>query len=127
MIYVFVGIGGAMGSILRYFLTYLHSPESVIPYGTLFVNLTGSYVLGWFTARFIGFKKLNPRLSAAFSTGLLGSYTTFSTFCLELVKLMESGHYFYSFAYLVVSLAGGFLLSWLGYRTAFVKRGGMQR
>ncbi|WP_409270323.1 fluoride efflux transporter CrcB [Neobacillus sp. SCS-31] len=124
MAYVFVGIGGAIGSILRYFLTYLHSPDSAMPYGTLFVNLTGSFVLGWFTARFASFKKLHPHLSAAFSTGLIGSYTTFSTFSLEIVNLADAGHYFYSFAYLAVSLAGGILLCWLGYKAAFMKREG---
>ncbi|WP_059170750.1 fluoride efflux transporter CrcB [Bacillus sp. FJAT-27445] len=124
--YLFVGLGGAIGSILRYYLSYLHAPESVMPYGTLLVNLSGSFLLGWFTARFGTFKKLHPHLSAAFSTGLLGSYTTFSTFCLELVKLLETGHYFYTLAYLVISFAGGIVLAWLGYRTAFVKRGGVE-
>ncbi|WP_316569941.1 fluoride efflux transporter CrcB [Neobacillus sp. YIM B06451] len=127
MAYVFVGIGGAIGSILRFFLTYLHSSGSAMPYGTLFVNLTGSFVLGWFAARFTSFKRLHPLLSTAFSTGLIGSYTTFSTFCLEIVNLADAGQYFYSFAYLAVSLAGGIFLSWLGYRVGFVKKGDMQR
>lgn len=127
MAYVFVGLGGAIGSILRYLLSYLHTPESVFPYGTLIVNLSGSFLLGWFTARFTAFKKLNPQLSLAFSTGLLGSFTTFSTFSLEMVKHIEMGRYFFALAYLVISIAGGILLAWLGYRQARVKLGGMEK
>ncbi|RDU36489.1 fluoride efflux transporter CrcB [Neobacillus piezotolerans] len=126
MVYVFVGIGGAIGSIFRYLLSFLHTPETVIPYGTLAANLSGSFLLGWFTAKSTIFKKLHPQLALAFSTGLLGSYTTFSTFCLEIVKYIEAGQYLYTLAYLVISLAGGILLAWFGYKSALVKLGGVE-
>lgn len=118
MVYLFVGIGGIIGSIIRYVLSNAVSDlwNSSFPYGTLFVNLTGSFLLGWVTNKLVALKKLPPHLLTALTTGVIGSYTTFSSFCLETIKLMEAGNYLFSFLYIVISLLGGLLFVRMGLK-----------
>ncbi|RHW42225.1 fluoride efflux transporter CrcB [Neobacillus notoginsengisoli] len=127
--YFYVGIGGAAGSLLRYLLSFLQTPDSLLPYGTLIVNLSGSFFLGYLTSRYKDKIKIPEYLYTAFTTGLIGSYTTFSTFCLEVIKLIESGHAVLSFLYLLISVAGGIVLAWYGLfvgRTGWKRREGVQ-
>ncbi|MED3564296.1 fluoride efflux transporter CrcB [Bacillus xiapuensis] len=116
MVYLFVGMGGIIGSLLRYALSLL--AEDIwgdrFPIGTLLINLTGAFLLGWFTTRFGDSKRLHPYLITAFSTGVIGSYTTFSTFCLETVRLLEAEDYFKGMIYILLSLFGGLLFVKLG-------------
>ncbi|MED4204037.1 fluoride efflux transporter CrcB [Neobacillus mesonae] len=118
MVYLFVGIGGIIGSVIRYLLSTAVAGfmDETFPFGTLFVNLTGAFLLGWITNKFVSLKKLPPLLLTALTTGVIGSYTTFSTFCLETIKLMEQGQYLYSFFYILISLLGGLLFVRIGLK-----------
>lgn len=116
MLYLFVGIGGILGSLFRYFLSIsaVQLVGKEFPAGTLFINLSGALLLGWFTRRFVLSKKLNPYFTTAFSTGFIGSYTTFSTFCFESVNLLQTGYELKGIIYILVSLFGGLLFVRLG-------------
>ncbi|QCJ43101.1 fluoride efflux transporter CrcB [Bacillus sp. S3] len=109
MVYFFVGLGGIAGSLLRYFLSILgeHFLGSHFPTGTLFINLSGAFFLGWITSRWVNRKKLPPYILTALTTGLVGSYTTFSTFCYETVHLFEGREYAFGVLYICISLVGG--------------------
>jgi fluoride exporter len=116
LVYFFVGIGGIVGSLLRYFMSTFASGlwGKGFPFGTLIINLTGSFILGWFTTKYILPKRLHPYIISAFSTGVIGSYTTFSTFCLETVHLVENNEYIKGLLYVLISLLGGLLFVRLG-------------
>lgn len=116
MIYLYIGLGGIAGSLLRYFVSiltiYLWNPE--FPLATLTINLTGSFLLGWFLSKFSASKKLSAEMISMISTGVIGSYTTFSTFCLESIHLIEAEMYLECFLYIFVSLVGGLILVRIG-------------
>jgi fluoride exporter len=106
-----VGLGGIAGSLLRYFLSAIagHFGGEEFPIGTLLINLSGALLLGWVSNQLVISKKLPPYLLTALTTGVIGSYTTFSTFCYETVHLFDTGEFLYGFLYLFVSLFGGLL------------------
>lgn len=116
MNYIAVGIGGMIGSLLRYGCNVLFSNMlSPFPIGTSFVNLVGCFLLGLFTTIFIERKILPSHISTGIGTGLIGSFTTFSTFSVEIVQLMEDGFLFHAFIYLSVSFFGGLFFAYTGY------------
>ncbi len=118
MIYMYVGLAGMLGSILRYWIGISLFAENVFPYSTLACNLAGSFVLAWLTT--IGFKRINvsPELTAAIGTGFIGSFTTFSTLSVETVDLFNKGHLIPGILYIILSMIGGLLFSRLGFRIA---------
>lgn len=117
MIYIGVGLGGMLGSVLRYLVSL--GTENILdvgfPLGTLFANLTGSLFLGWFTSKVLSGKKLNHFLAVAISTGVTGSFTTFSTFSMESLAMIESGRPGAAILYILISAIGGLLLAAAGY------------
>ncbi|SFM44316.1 fluoride efflux transporter CrcB [Methanolobus profundi] len=81
-----VGIGGSIGAILRYLVSGAIPKVNGIPAGTLAVNSIGSFILAAFT-----FTSVEGTLRFFISVGMLGSFTTFSTFAFESFKLLEEG------------------------------------
>jgi CrcB protein len=77
------------------------------PYGTLIVNITGSFILCGLVAFFGDRGELAPALRMALMVGFLGSYTTFSTFSHEWLQLLERGEIFPAIIYLLGSVFGG--------------------
>ncbi|TCP31525.1 camphor resistance protein CrcB [Scopulibacillus darangshiensis] len=115
MIYLFVGVGGVIGAILRYSVGLaLTGQETVFPIATLLTNLAGCFVLGWFTTYLS--KRIHPFLVTGLGTGLIGSFTTFSTFSVETVTLLKAAYVGPAFLYVFLSLFGGLLLSYFGYK-----------
>ena len=114
--YVWIGIGGFFGAVLRYALnTWLTVRWGVVfPYGTLFVNLSGSFVLCLIIAMLSRGVDVAPHLRLALTAGFLGSYTTFSTFSADALLLFESGHLARGLGYVIGSVAGGGLMGVLG-------------
>ncbi|WP_257985027.1 fluoride efflux transporter CrcB [Bacillus sp. T33-2] len=126
--YIGVGFGGIIGSLLRYFLSAISGEYFIaaFPMGTLTANLAGSYVLGWLTSNLFENRGLHPVLVAGIGTGVIGSFTTFSSFALESVLLFESGKYAVALIYVLLSSGGGVFLAALGYKAglrASIKRG----
>lgn len=116
MAYLFIAIGGAVGAILRYLISNFNFISMTFPLPTLVINLFGSFVLAWFTTKLKHSFKLSPYIVSAIGTGLLGSFTTFSTFSIETVKLFDNNHYLLAFIYIALSVSGGLLTAYLGYR-----------
>jgi CrcB protein len=92
-IYIFVALGGAVGSSMRYFIMQIATNllGKSFPFGTLAVNVIGSFFLGMLYALVQQDNVENTGLRALIGIGLLGAFTTFSTFSLETVLLIQHG------------------------------------
>ncbi|MBM4761486.1 fluoride efflux transporter CrcB [Bacillus sp. B15-48] len=113
---IMIGIGGFLGAISRYGMgEWLHT-ENGFPVGTLTVNLLGCFLLGWFLA-FAKRKNLRTEITMLFGTGFLGSFTTFSTFSVETVYLIENGQFLFAFSYVAASMLAGILSAYIGFRS----------
>lgn len=125
---LFIGIGGSIGSVLRYSIYYnmLAINGDWLPFlGTLLANLLGAFALGWFTSRLLLSKKLPEDLAAAIGTGLIGSFTTFSTLSVELSSLLQEGQIILAICYAFISMIGGLLCAFGGFRVG-QRRGAVQ-
>ncbi|MEH7109870.1 fluoride efflux transporter CrcB [Bacillus sp. JJ1764] len=124
MIYLYVGLGGILGSLTRYLLsmfgTYLWGRN--FPIGTMIINLTGAFILGFLTNKLAKTKERNPQLFTALTTGVIGSYTTFSTFCVETIRLLEVNQYLYALLYFILSAIGGLYFVHLGLKVGVIGR-----
>lgn len=116
MLYVMIGLGGMIGSLLRYFLSVsaLSLWGEGFPVGTLMANLLGAFALGCLAKSKAVSRKLPPHIVNGIGTGIIGSFTTFSTFSLETMQLVEQNHLFIAFLYVILSLLGGLFSAWLG-------------
>lgn len=111
-----VGLGGFLGSILRYVisLTINANWSTDFPFGTLFVNLAGSFLIGIIIAAALA-GDLNKLMRLLLATGFCGGFTTFSSFSYEFFSLLQNGHTGYAFLYAGSSFILGFLFVWLGF------------
>lgn len=114
-----IALGGATGALLRFSVSnalYRWLGRG-FPYGTLAVNLIGSFLFGlWIEALPLP-ALLGLPWRAALLTGLLGAFTTFSTFALETVFLIEQGRILRAFSNVALSAALGLLSAWAGLET----------
>lgn len=87
-----IGLGAIPGALARYYLTLLFDRwfGSSFPFGTFFINVTGSFVMGLFITWMLLKFSVSPELRLFFAVGFLGSYTTFSTYALDTALLMRS-------------------------------------
>lgn len=115
-----VGAGGAMGAMLRFWVGSLLAPLSIagqFPYGTLVINLLGSCALGLLAGLLMRANDGGYASSALYlllGTGVLGGFTTFSTFSLEVVQMIDRGATASAIVYVLASVAGGIALAWAG-------------
>jgi CrcB protein len=119
-LYLLIALGGALGSVARFAINGLVSAQlegSLFPWGTLVVNVTGSFIIGFF------FTLTEPggRVFASsdtrqfFMTGLCGGYTTFSSFSLQTLTLAQDGEWLYAGANSVASLVLCLAAVWFGH------------
>ncbi len=89
-----IGSGGFIGAILRAYLNGLisHKLPHELPFGTLGVNLLGSFIMGILVAYFMYSTLFSLHTKSFLSTGVLGALTTYSTFAIESFMLLEGGH-----------------------------------
>ena len=101
-----VGIGGGIGALIRYFMASWIQPSwwPGFPFGILVVNVTGGLIMGLVVALAAVKMSISPELRAFLTTGILGGYTTFSTFSLDSALLMQRGAYTQAAAYIVGSV-----------------------
>ncbi|MGX9805815.1 fluoride efflux transporter CrcB [Exiguobacterium acetylicum] len=117
MLYVLVGLAGVLGASARYGLGLLIGDLTTgpFPWSTLAINLIGSFLLGYATHFLFRTKLLHQYAITAIGTGFIGSFTTFSTFSVETVTLIQTHHIADALLYVLISLFGGLFLSYLGY------------
>ena len=108
MNYLLVALGGAFGSVLRYWTGFIFS----FPFGTLTVNILGSLAMG--LAYGLLSEKGLERASLLLMVGFLGGFTTFSAFSYEVVELINSKKYISSFAYIFISIFICIMSAYLG-------------
>ena len=112
-----VGLGGAIGSILRYLTTEIITTNQ-IPYGTITVNLLGSMILGIMCGAIAADALINQEYILLFGTGLLGAFTTMSAFAMDTVTLSEDD-FTTTFIYVIITIVGSLVLAWSGYKIGF--------
>ncbi|GGN66079.1 MULTISPECIES: fluoride efflux transporter CrcB [Oceanobacillus] len=118
MIYIYIGLVGALGAMLRYSIGILIMTEHVFPYATLLVNLIGSFLLAWLTYGLFKRIHLDEKLKTAITTGFVGSFTTFSAVSVETVELFQNQSMLLGCVYVFVSLVGGLGMCEVGFRVS---------
>ncbi len=117
-----IGLFGAIGSLVRFhFGGYVHlsvnsalASEKQFPFGTLFVNIAGSFLLGFLTGLAI-YHALSPVAMAALGTGFCGALTTFSTVAVDVQRFIRDGRYIHAFMNLFLSIFAGAGAAWAGF------------
>ena len=112
---VLVFVGAGVGANLRYWIGVAAASRfgSAFPWGTLAINVTGSFALGWFVAAAMR-NQWSEGLVLLVAVGLLGGYTTFSTFSLEALNLLGSKQGAAFALYVASSCAISLIGAWLG-------------
>lgn len=118
--WVLIAIGGAFGSVLRYsFQGWVQSLSATIfPLGTLAVNLTACLAIGLLAGMFAGPQLIREEYRIGLTVGVLGGYSTFSTFGLETFNLANDKEFVLAAINVVVSCVLGIVAVWAGYRIA---------
>ena len=110
-----VGVGGGLGALARYYIAGLVQPAgSAFNWGIFVVNITGGLLMGLIVEASALKLNLAPDLRAFLTVGILGGYTTFSTFSLDSVLLLQKGEYAQAAAYIVGSVALSILALFAG-------------
>ena len=119
--YLFVAVGGALGAMARFALNVMLQRDISFPWGTLSANLLGCLVMGivaqlvataaWFNDAGI----IPDQYRLLFAIGFCGSFTTLSALVMELHTMLQRSELVNSFAYLMVTMVGGFAFFYLGF------------
>lgn len=118
--YLWIAVGSALGGMARYGCTGVAARlfGEAFPWGTLLINILGSFVIGFFVAltspeggRYI----VDPNIRAFVTVGLCGGFTTFSAFSLQTLVLMQEGEWLHAGGYILGSVALCLLFVWLGH------------
>ncbi len=112
-----IGSGGFIGAVLRAYLNGLisHKVPHELPFGTLGVNLIGSFIMGCLVAYFIYSSALSVNLKSFLSTGVLGALTTYSTFAIESFLLLEGGSIGLALINMSLNVFGTVIMAGSGY------------
>lgn len=113
-----VAVGGALGAVARYQLSlWVHARwPSAFPTGTLVVNLIGCLLIGVLAGTLESRMPASPAARLFFGVGILGAFTTFSTFELETLLAIERGHMAMALSYVAASVIVGLAAVWVGLR-----------
>ena len=119
-LYACVAAGGVLGSVARYLASVLIQSAHGFPLATLFVNITGSFIIGFYSTLSAPDGRLfsSARQRQFVMTGFCGGYTTFSTFSLETVRLLQAGQGRTALINIAVSVVTWLLAVWLGHALA---------
>ncbi|HEY5610431.1 MAG TPA: fluoride efflux transporter CrcB [Thermoanaerobaculia bacterium] len=123
---LWISLGGAIGTAARYLLStgLLHALGSAFPYGTLVVNVVGSFLLGLVMHIGLNSEALNPTIRLALSTGVLGGFTTYSTFNYETLQYARESAWFLAAANVLATMAGCLAAGLLGIAVGKLLVGG---
>ncbi|MBN8531345.1 MAG: fluoride efflux transporter CrcB [Alphaproteobacteria bacterium] len=105
-LYIAVAVGGALGSVGRFAMMNACGRWWGVeyPYGTLAVNVAGAFAMGILVGLFAAFASVGQEVRAFFAVGVLGGFTTFSTFSLDMVTLFQRGEVFAAVVYAAASV-----------------------
>jgi len=116
--YLWIAIGSALGGVARYWFSGVVARliGETFPWGTLFINIIGSFIIGFFaTLTGPDGRILVPSVARQFvMIGLCGGFTTFSSFSLQTLNLATDGEYLYAGLYIVLSVVLCLIAVWLG-------------
>lgn len=110
--FLWVGLGGALGAILRYSISLLPMKSS-FPILTFITNLIGAFIIGMVVGLFEK-NYLSSQLNLFLKTGVCGGFTTFSTFSLEALSLFENGKFILAILYIFMSVGGCIIGVYIG-------------
>jgi len=112
-----IGSGGFIGAVLRAYLNGVisHKVPHESPFGTLSVNLIGSFIMGCLVAYFMYSSLLSVHVKSFLSTGILGALTTYSTFAIESFLLFNGGSIVLAFTNMALNLFGTVIMAGSGY------------
>lgn len=110
-------LGAGLGGVFRFWITngihFLLGRQ--FPYGTLVINMTGSFLMGFLFVLIVDrFEYIGPQLRSLLLIGFLGGYTTFSSFSLETLILLENGAWMSALLNIALSVILCIFLAWLG-------------
>jgi CrcB protein len=127
MTYVWIAIGSALGGVARHWCTFVATAlfGATFPWGTLFINILGSFVIGLFFALTGPAGRFDVPLDAKLfvMTGICGGYTTFSAFSLQTLSLFQDGAWLRGGGYIVASVVLCLIAVWSGYVLAMAING----
>jgi len=106
-----VAFGGAFGAVARYLINIspMHNWLKPFPFPTFFINVTGSFLIGFLLVLFVDKFQLSENWRLAIIVGFLGAFTTFSTFELETWELVKENQFLTAFGYVLLSVIFGFI------------------
>lgn len=112
-----VGSGGFIGALARVYLNGLisHKVPHDLPFGTLGVNLIGSFIMGLLVAYFMYTTFFSLHVKSFLSTGILGALTTYSTFAIESFLLLEEGHLLLGLTNILLNSFGTVTMAGIGF------------
>ena len=110
--FLFVGIGGAVGAMLRYAISMIPCKQT-FPILTLIINIMGAVLIGYITG-FATKGEMSRNVILLLKAGLCGGFTTFSTFSLEAYTLFQNGSYGYMVLYVFLSVVSCIIGVWCG-------------
>ncbi|OLT10761.1 chromosome condensation protein CrcB [Pseudonocardia sp. CNS-139] len=112
-----VAAGGAVGAIARYGVELaLPTAPGAFPLGTFLVNVSGCLLIGVLLVVVTELRQAHPLVRPFLGTGVLGGYTTFSTYAVESQELLLGGHLAAAFGYLAATLVAALVATWAGMR-----------
>ena len=113
-----ISIGAVAGALARWQMgRWFNQPHSLLPWGTLAVNLVGGYLIGLLVALFQHLPGIDPVWRLVLITGYLGALTTFSSFSAEVVALLQQERYLLALGWSTLHLAGSLLMTVLGIKS----------
>ncbi|MFA6137730.1 MAG: CrcB family protein [Sulfurimonas sp.] len=112
-----IGSGGFIGSVLRVYMNGLvsHKVPHVLPFGTLSVNLIGSFIMGILIALFMQTSFFSLNTKSFLTSGILGGFTTYSAFAIESFLLLEGGHILLALANISLNAFGTIFMAGSGF------------
>jgi len=117
---VFIALGGASGALSRHLLAnWVHGLwDGKLPVGTLLVNVVGSFCIGVVYVLLIERQLIHPGWREVLMVGFLGAFTTFSTFSLEAINLLEAGQLAHALGYMLASTVLCVVMAGVGMQLA---------
>lgn len=118
--YLYIGIGGLFGAVMRYQIKSISFANYAgqFPVNTLAVNLAGCFLLALIMTVTLEMLRISEDARLGISVGAIGAFTTFSTLCKEVAMLIMQGYYLTAVLYTISSVIAGLAITYSGYRIA---------